>query len=294
MRVVLTGASGQLGAYLLDRLVDDGVEVVAWTGTSSGERSGVRFVAVDLADADATALALARSDPDAIVHLAAVSTAEAARLDPARARIVNVEATGRLADWCTRLDRRFLFTSTDLVFDGESGWRREDDPARPILEYGRTKLRAERAALVAPRALVARLPLLFGPSRSGRESFFDRAMADIQLGRPRAFFDDEHRTPLSLDTAAALLARLLAADATGLLHAAGAERVSRFALMRRAASALRLDPTLVRANRRADAPGPEPRPADVSLDTSRLAALLPGLHRPSIEQAIETGGPIRE
>jgi dTDP-4-dehydrorhamnose reductase len=67
---------------------------------------------------------------------------------------------------------------------------------------------------------------------------------------------------------------------------AGTERVSRYALIRRAAAALGLDPSLVRANRQADVPLDEPRPADVSLDTSRLAALWPGLRRPTIEEAL--------
>ena len=56
--------------------------------------------------------------------------------------------------------------------------------------------------------------------------------------------------------------------------------------MRRAAQALGLDPTLVRANRRADVAMAEPRPADVSLDTTKFAALFPDLERPTIEEAV--------
>jgi dTDP-4-dehydrorhamnose reductase len=66
----------------------------------------------------------------------------------------------------------------------------------------------------------------------------------------------------------------------------GPERVSRFVMMRRVAAALGLDPALVRANRQSDVAAPEPRPADVSLDSERLVALLPGLERPAIEEAV--------
>lgn len=62
--------------------------------------------------------------------------------------------------------------------------------------------------------------------------------------------------------------------------------MSRFDLMRRAATALGLDPTLVKPSRRNEAILPEPRPADVSLDTTRLASAFPDLHRPSIEEAL--------
>ncbi len=79
---------------------------------------------------------------------------------------------------------------------------------------------------------------------------------------------------------------LLEGEVTGILHVAGAERVSRFDLMRRVAEALGLDPALARANRQTDVDLPEPRPADVSLDTARLMDLMPELSRPSIEAAV--------
>jgi dTDP-4-dehydrorhamnose reductase len=142
--------------------------------------------------------------------------------------------------------------------------------------------------LALRRGLVARLSLLFGPTHAGRPIYYDRTIAALRRGEPQTFFEDEFRTPLDLRTAAAALARLAVGDARGLVHVAGRERVSRFVLMRRVAAALGLDPELVRANRQGDdtAAGAEPRPADVSLDAERLDALLPGLERPSIEEAV--------
>jgi dTDP-4-dehydrorhamnose reductase len=179
-----------------------------------------------------------------------------------------------------------VYTSTDLVFDGSRAWNREDDPAEPVLAYGRSKRAAEPAVLAVPGGLVARLCLLFGKSRCGRDAFFDRATAAIARGESQAFFDDEFRTPLDLATAAKILTRLVAMQVDGIVHVAGAERMSRHALMLRSAKALGLDTNLVRANQRAQAASAEPRPADVSLDTSRLMSLLPDLNRPTIEQAL--------
>src|SRR5947209_1253004 len=139
MRVVLTGASGQLGDYLLERLTADGHRVTAWSGSRTGERYGVAFCPIELTDPGATERALGGADPEVVIHAAALSTAEGVRRDPVRGRAVNVEATARLADWCARRVRRLVYTSTDLVFDGSKGWYREDDPAHPVLAYGRTK-----------------------------------------------------------------------------------------------------------------------------------------------------------
>jgi dTDP-4-dehydrorhamnose reductase len=241
---------------------------------------------VNLVDAGAVERALEEADPEAILHAAAISSAEAVLRDPARAREINIGATTRLASWCESRGRRLVYTSTDLVFDGTRSWYREDDAAMPVLEYGRTKHDAEAPVLSSDHGLIARLPLLYGPNPSGRPGFFDQAIESLRRGEPRAFFRDEFRTPLDYRTAALALLRLVEARASGIIHVAGAERVSRFELMRRAAVAMGIDPGFVRPGSQADVSLSEPRPADVSLDTSKLARLLPDLERPSIEAAL--------
>jgi dTDP-4-dehydrorhamnose reductase len=284
MRVVVTGASGQLGAYLLEELAQSGQhKVFAWSREATGLRSGTPLVPVELTDAAAVAHALATAQPDVILHVAAVSTADAVLRDKPRAWAVNVEATRSLADWCSAHRCKLVFTSTDLVFDGTRGWYREGDTPRPVLEYGRTKAAAEPVVLQVARGLVARISLLFGLSKCGRDSFFDRACSALRAGKPQTFFDDEYRTPLDYRTAARALVRLAEVNASGIVHVSGAERVSRYELMRRVAQAMGLDVGLVQANKRCDANLAEPRPEDVSLDSSRLIELLPDIERPSLE-----------
>jgi dTDP-4-dehydrorhamnose reductase len=243
-------------------------------------------VPVELTDATAVAGALATAQPDVILHAAAMSTADAILRDKARAWAVNVEATRILADWCSGHRRKLVFTSTDLVFDGSRGWYREDDLPGPVLEYGRTKAAAEPLVLQVAGGLVARISLLFGPSKCGRDSFFDRACSALRAGKPQVFFDDEFRTPLDYRTAARALIRLAEVDASGTVHVSGTERVSRYELMRRVAQAMGLDVRLVQANKQSDVNLAEPRPADASLESSRLAELLPELDRPSIEEVV--------
>lgn len=286
MRIVLTGATGQLGSYLHDELTEAGHRVIAWSRRESSERFGVPIHQVELTSEQTVQAALDEAEPNLIVHAAAISAADEVRNDPAKGHAVNVEGTRTLARWCRAHGRRLLLTSTDLVFDGSRSWYREEDDPRPILAYGRTKAEAESAVRDLPGGLVARLSLLYGPTHSGRRSFFERALAAFRAGQPQWFFSDEYRTPLDYKTAARLLARLAAANVQGVIHVAGRERLSRFELMSRIASSLGIDQALVRANRMADVALAEPRPVDVSLDTSRLASLLPDVERPSVETAI--------
>ena len=111
-------------------------------------------------------------------------------------------------------------------------------------------------------------------------------MAGFRARQPQCFFSDEYRTPLDYKTAARILARLAESNVKGMIHVAGRERLSRFELMSRVAVSLGIEPALVQANRMTDITLPEPRPVDVSLDTSRLAALLPDVERPPVEMAI--------
>jgi dTDP-4-dehydrorhamnose reductase len=290
MRIVVTGASGRLGSEVVDRLRRAGRhEVFGWSGTTRGTRSEPSLRPVDLGDEPALAEALEETDPEAVIHAGALSSAEAVRRDPARAHTVNVEATQHLAAWASARGRRLVSTSTDLVFDGSKSWNREDDPARPILAYGRSKLEAESHVLRVPRGLVVRLSLLFGRTRSGVPDFFGQAIDSLGRGESRSFFEDEFRTPMHYRTAAEILARLLESDAVGIIHVGGRERMSRFELIRRAAIASGIDPDLIRPGRQSDADLPEPRPADASLDTSRLADLFPSLERPSIEAVLADG-----
>ena len=286
MRVVVTGASGQVGAYLLDPLRKSSWTIVPWSGTSRGLWGDSPLVPVDLTDERAIKSELANANPDVVLHLAAVSSAERVRRDPDRAKLVNVVATRHIAQWCAERGRRLVFASTDMVFDGERAWRAEDDEPRPILAYGETKRAAELEALAAPNTVVARVCLLYGPTRCGRATFFDRSIADLRAGKPQTFFDDEHRTPLDFQTVANVLVALVRSDTRGILHVGGRERLSRFELMSRTARTLGLDAALVQANSRADTVFDEPRPADLSLDTRRLAGLLPEIERPTVEEAI--------
>jgi dTDP-4-dehydrorhamnose reductase len=288
MRIVVTGASGQLGAYVLDRLEGSGHEVVGWSRSTRTTRGRFQIEPVDLMHSDTLPGDLDRVDPHAVLHLGAISRVDHARSDPSLAFMVNTEAPGTIAHWASSKGRRLVAVSTDLVFDGSRSWWREEDPARPVLEYGRSKQKGERRVLRHASHLVARLPLMYGPSRCGRPTFLDGIFDALRRGEPCSLFVDEFRSPIDYATAADALIRLVESPGiTGLLHVAGIERVSRFEMIRRLASHAGLPAELIRGNRQADAPGPEPRPADVSLDTARLSEVMPGLDRPTLEGGLD-------
>ncbi|MCB0184457.1 MAG: sugar nucleotide-binding protein, partial [Caldilineaceae bacterium] len=216
MRVLITGASGQLGAYLLQHYATRGVSTVAWSGSSTGELCGVALEPVDLEREDEIERHFDRATPELIIHSAAVSVVGDAYQNPARARAINTTATARLAQLAADRNCRMVYISTDMVFDGEQGNYKERDEANPLSVYGKSKLDGEASVLALPAGLVIRVSLLFGTSLIGRPTFVQQLLQAIGQGQPFRLFDDEWRTPLELETAAESIAIAAESETIGL------------------------------------------------------------------------------
>lgn len=259
-RVLVTGASGFLGGYVLARLAQTPWEVVTLAG---------RDVTVERAGALA---------PDVVVHLAALTHPDECEAEPDRAREANVELTRRLAQGTRGSCRLFVYASTDLVFDGERGRYSEADEPHPVCTYGETKLEGERVAReeAGARAFVVRLPLLYGPRRDsgGRPSFAESMIERARAGETVSLYQDQFRAPLYVEDAAESLARLIAEPPSmPLLHLGGSERCSRYEMGVIAFRALGIPLELARAACMADHPTLATRPKDVSLDSAQARAL---------------------
>lgn len=273
MRILVFGATGQLGAELM-RL--DGRNGMAVTAPVRAE--------ADLADPAACAAVVARTGADVVINAAAYTAVDRAESEETLAGRINAEAPGAMARAAAARGLPFLHVSTDYVFDGsgERPWREDDAPA-PINAYGRTKLAGERAVLDAGgAAAVMRLSWLF----AGHGANFVRTM--LRVGRERPLLkvvDDQIGGPTPAAAAAAALATMARAlregrGETGVFHFAGGPDVS-WAGFARAVfeQAGWPDRPAVEPIGSADWPTPARRPLNSRLDCSRIAAAF-GVARP--------------
>lgn len=270
-RLLVTGASGFLGGHLA-RAAQATWQVVGTYHRHCPTLAGLALHPIDLTDAalDPWLEALA---PDAIIHTAALSQPNRCEQEPERSYAINVEATRRLAEYCARRAIPLVFTSTDQVFDGQAAPYDETSPPSPINRYGHHKAEAEALVqAVHPAAAICRLPLLYGPASPTAGCFLQGFVRQLRAGQPLALFTDEFRTPAYVaDAAAGLLLAL--ENATGLLHLAGPERLSRYDFGLRLAEVFDLDQTLLVPSRQADVPMAAARPADVSSRCDRAYRL---------------------
>lgn len=288
MRVLVTGAGGLVGGRLAAILHARGLHVLAaWR--EAPPPAGPEPIRLDLDDAESLARALDARRPDAVVHTAALSRVDRCHAEPARADALNAQLPGTVARLCRERALGLVALSTDLAFAGDRPFAREGDPVGPLSAYARSKLAGEQAVLEAcPEAAIARIALVIGRGHGARGTASESIVWALSAGRPVTLFADEHRTPIDPESIAGAVAAMLERKACGVFHLGGRERLSRLELGRRVARAFGLSDAGLVAGSRRDHPAPEPRAADVSLDSTRARREL-GFEARPLDEALREG-----
>lgn len=264
--ILLVGAGGMLGRAFVERASRRGIGVVAL------ERPDV-----DLSRPE-TLAAIPWAAGDVVVNCAAFTDVDGAETSEAEAHVVNAESPGRLAASCREHGKRIVHFSTDYVFDGRGTTPYAvDHPRAPISAYGRTKAAGE-AAIEESGAdwLVVRTSWLYAPWGKN----FVRTMAALGKSKDSLrVVDDQRGRPTSAEDLADTTLDLLAAGASGMLHACDGGECTWFELARavigEVAPSCRVDPCTTE-----EFPRPAPRPAYSVLDLSSTEAILGRPARP--------------
>ena len=268
MKILLTGAAGQLGRELKRSLACLG-ELVAC------DRSQL-----DLAEPEALRAAVRAIAPTVIVNAAAYTAVDKAETEPDIATAINATAPAILAEEAKRLGALLIHYSTDYVFDGTkpSSYTEDDTPA-PLSAYGRSKLDGEQAiAAAGARHLIFRTSWVYGLHGAN----FMKTM--LRLGRRSCETGDELRvvgdqfgaptwTRHLADATALILARKDLPDGLYHLAAAGATNWHAYAeaIFAEAQHTGLVDkPPVIHRITSADYPLPAPRPANSRLDCTKF------------------------
>lgn len=155
MKILVTGAGGQLGRALL-------ASVPSHVVLAAPDRT-----ALDLEDASSIENVLAAEQPAVVINAGAYTAVDKAESERERAFAINAAAPGVLARWCAESGARLIQISTDFVFDGASCVPyRPEDATRPLSVYGASKLEGERQVMAVPslRWLIIRTAWVYAPA----------------------------------------------------------------------------------------------------------------------------------
>ena len=207
MRVLVTGAKGQLGTDLMNELNRQGLEAI-----------GVDIEEMEITDAESCRRVISREKPDAVIHCAAYTAVDAAEDNVELCSRINGQGTRNVAQACRDQGIKLMYISTDYVFDGQGTrpWE-PDDPRDPLNVYGETKYQGELAVEeLLDQYFTVRIAWVFG--LAGKN--FIKTM--LRLGQERgavSVVDDQIGSPTYTYDLARLLVDMIQTDRYGRYHA---------------------------------------------------------------------------
>ena len=227
MRILITGASGLLG---LNTALESAKQhtVFGQVNRNVIQTEAFTVLNTNLVEPDAVDQILDRTQPDWVIHCAALANLEACENDPDLAWELNTSLPRNLAEQCRNGGARLLHVSTDAVFDGQVGGYSEVDQPNPQGTYAQTKYHAELAvADVNPDAIIARVNL-FGWSLYGKRSLAEFFFNNLSLGKEVMGFTDILFCPLLVNDIAHLFIKMLENGLSGLYHVLSSDSMSKY------------------------------------------------------------------
>ncbi len=271
VRVLVTGAGGQLGRDVVEACRAAGDDVLA-----------VGRAELDVTSRDSVLAAVTSTRPDIVFHTAAWTDVDACESDRSRAFAANALAVRWVAEACRQAGSHLVHVSTDYVFSGEQAAPYDEwDQPGPLSVYGASKLAGEREA--GPEATIVRTSWLSGEHGANMVKTVLRLAAEQTS---LAVVDDQRGHPTFAADLAPMLRRLAIDRRPGVHHVTNQGAVSWCQLARAVLAAAGHDPDRVRpiSTAELDPPRPAPRPANSVLDNAVLrlggVALLPDFHEP--------------
>ncbi|MGH9047880.1 MAG: dTDP-4-dehydrorhamnose reductase [Acidimicrobiales bacterium] len=259
VKILVTGAAGQLGRDVVALLGSTGVEVIA------ADHAMLRVEEVSAVHGLVDAVG-----PSAIIHAAALTNVDRCETEPEAADAINAVGTANVASAAQRVGAHLVYISTDYVFDGTADRPyKETDPTNPVSVYGATKFAGERAC--PPSATIVRTSWVAG---DGGANFISAVLDLARRDGELRFVEDQRASPTFTPDLARAVVSLAADRRPGRFHVTHSGQASRFELARATLELAGQDPARIVAIATSELHPPRParRPAYSVLDNAAFAA----------------------
>lgn len=262
---MVTGASGLLGKKIMYN-AKKRFEVIG----SYNSRQSHNLIKLDLSDTYQIKTVLDKERPDIIIHTAAITDLNECERNPRNAKIINSDATIKLAKWCNNNNSKLVYISTDYVFDGNHSPYLESSEPYPMQIYGFTKMLGEKM-LEIHDGVVIRVGILDGLNdMDDKETVTVKVINALNNNEQIQLDDLRIKYPTLIDDVSKAVIKMIDEKLLGIYHIIGEEGLTRYDWGCRVADVLDLDKSLlIRENNKEKVPHPI-RPKHVKLLNSKL------------------------
>ncbi len=276
MKILLTGATGLLGRYILEHPDATGHDIVALSRGEHAELASMprlRRVALAFEQRAQIASLVREFEPDWIAHAGGEGNVDKVQQDPSGYAANNLEFPTFLMSEASRAKARWMTFSSNGVYGGDRAPYSEKSSAQPLHEYGRFKAEVDTRTREYPGQWVIYRPTVsYGWNHPfGRANPVSGFLPRLAQGAELRMVDDQFENPLYAGDAAEVFWRAIGRDYHGELNVAGGDtRVSRHEWMIAVARAFGFDGARIKVAKLGDFPNATLRPRDTSFDIRRL------------------------
>ena len=280
MRIMITGAYGQLGYAVSKRLANDHEVIRTGSNIPQGE-SGIRL---NILNQVYMSEVIRSTTPDLIINLAAMTNVDACEQNPNIAREVNIAGVQHL---CDTFSGKIIHLSTDYVFDGKDGPYSENDEVCPISIYGETKLASERILIDHdPNNLIIRGNVLYDDSPFTQASFLNWVVNSLCNKKEISVVDDQYSNPTWTSSMSDIISLCIDNSVNGIMHWGDADHLSRLDFAYKIAKKYELSSALIKPISTASLSQNASRPLMSGLKSDKLIELL-NVVPPTIDECLD-------
>lgn len=274
MKLLITGASGLLGAKLSELAIRERHEV--YSAYYQHKPLYGTPIHLDISDNDSVERTFKKIAPEGVVHAAALTDVDKCETQKELAWSTNVEGTRNIAESCRDHNAFLIYISTDYVFDGEKGMYKEIDKPSPINNYGLTKLKAEEIVKnLAEDYCIARGSVIYGAIRAtGKTNFALWLIQKLKAKEKVRIVTDQWNSPTLNTNLAAMILEVLEQKLKGTFHLAGSTRLSRFEFAGLLVKTFSLDARLLASATTKEMSWLAKRPQDSSMNVDKALQTL--------------------
>ncbi|MGZ8538619.1 MAG: SDR family oxidoreductase [Flavisolibacter sp.] len=274
LKILVTGANGFVGNYLIRELLQNNYFVIAIGRGESRldiETENLIYCSVDFTNNEELKLIFEEYNPDVVIHSGAMSKPDECELNKEAAFRTNVTGTINLLSHSKRAKSFFVYISTDFVFSGsKENYDEESDDTYPVNYYGETKLLAEgEVKKYEFDWAIVRTVLVYGKPLKNRQNLLTNTAAALQKGEALKIFDDQVKTPTYVGDLVSGIVSIVKKKAKGVYHLSGKDILTPYKMSIAVADHLNLDASLIARVNSNEFNQPAKRPAKCIFDLTK-------------------------